>query len=166
MANVKTNTIIIRDETRGTSSSKQVTKKDFTPSGTLKPKRNVITNASRGRPASGTSAELTRFDRARPFTTLFNKLTGGAYERTRRGLRAAENWSLIGYGVGFNLLSKMVIDATTTFAQQFTSNLLNEARDQNNKDSLRFRTGDIRINGDYKVSSNFFTGRVTYKSNR
>mgnify|MGYP006326368671 CR=1 FL=1 len=56
MATGKTNTIIIRDETKcGSSKSNNVTRKDFNESGTLKPKRSVTGNKRTGRVSRKTS---------------------------------------------------------------------------------------------------------------
>lgn len=167
MANGKINTIIIRDETKGGSSGgKNVTKKDFDKSGKLKPKRDVTGTRKRGRPKGEATADLSKFDRTRPFTTLFNKMTGGMYERGKRGISAAENWNAVGYGPGFNIIAKMVIDAIIKAAETAVNNYVSEANSHNEKETLRFRTGDIKIAGNYKTSTNFWTGKVTYKSNR
>ena len=167
MANGSTNTIIIRDETRGTSKNEQqIKRKDFDNNGTLKPKSGVVTTKSKGRPANPNSAELSKFDRTRPFTPLLNRLTGGAYERGRRSYKSLNNLFQVGYGVGFNILAKEAIDFVSKAISQLVNDFNRETEEKNNKDNLRFRTGDIKMSGDYKVSTNFWTGRRTYKSNR
>lgn len=165
MATGKTNTIIIRDETKGGSSkSNNVTRKDFDNNGALKPKRNVTGNKRTGRPRTGKSAEPNRYQRL--YNSTLNKLTGGRWERGNRFFRAAESFTQFSSDVGATIIGKFVVDKVIDVVLETTRYLTRDAEEKNSKDILRIRTGDMAIGSNYKISTNFFTGRVTYKSNR
>lgn len=165
MASGKTNTIIIKDETKGSrSNSQNVTRKDFDASGSLKPKRNVMGGKRTGRPRAGKAAEPNKYQRL--YNSTLNKLTGGRWERGNRFFRAAESFTNFGSLVGATIVGKFVVDKVVEVVMELTRDLNRESEEKNAKDILRIRTGDMAIGSNYKISTNFFTGRVTYKSNR
>lgn len=166
MANGKTNTIIIRDETSGGSGSSKnkVTKKDFDENGTLQPKRTSIGNVRKGRPRTGKAVEPNRYRRI--YNSTLNKITGGVWERSDRFFRGTNGLLEYGNTVGINILGQFGFNAIYNAFDREYQALKKQAEERNTKDILRIRTGDIRIGNDYEVTRNFFTGRIHYKSNR
>lgn len=166
MSNSNTNTIIIRDETKGNGGKKnnQVTKKDVGADGTIKPRRSVTSNKRTGRPRTGKAAEPNRYQRL--YNSSLNKLTGGRWERANRFFRGASSFSNFGSTVGATIVGKFIVDAVIDEAIKAVNYFTQDAEAKNQKDILRIRTGDLKIGSSYKVSTNFWSGRVTYKSNR
>lgn len=151
MADGKVNTIIIKDRTSGTS-AEVVKKSDVKGDGTVETKKTK-------RKVKDDAVEPNRFQRI--YNSSLNKLTGGMWEKGNRFYRASTG-AFKGNLVGFTILGQFAFNLVY---EQF-NNYVKQSRESNEKDVLRFRTGEKQIGMDYSVTTNFFSGRIKYKNNR
>lgn len=116
----------------------------------------------------GTGVELNRYRRIS--TTIGNKLTGQMYSRGIRGIRAVTHLvsknEITGKmqvnGVAIAILIQLVLQLIGKIDQHF----IIQATRENTMNYRKLEVGKNQISNNFDVSTNFFTGKVTYKENK
>lgn len=153
MADVKTNTIIIRDETSG--SKKTLTTKDVNIDGTIINKKRKNLSPIPSKPPA---VEPNR--KMRIVNSTLNKMSGGVWERGKRFVKSSIG-ATGGNPVGWTTLGQFAFN----FGYAIYQNQKREAQEENEKNILRIRTGSTSLPTSYNISTNFF-GKINYKTNR
>jgi hypothetical protein len=107
----------------------------------------------------------------RAINPLLNKITGGAYERGMRVGRAAMGLIQVDSKTGaFAGLSFTAISILVSFVIQallkWQRREIENAERQNAQNFKQLENGFGAVSSQYKITSNFFTGRYTYNQNK
>ena len=120
---------------------------------------------------SGSHGGVEHGRKMRAINPLLNKITGGAYERGMRVGRAAMGLIQVDSKTGaFAGLSFTAISIIVAFVIQallkWQNREIQNAERQNAQNFKQLENGFGAVNSQYKITSNFFTGRYTYNQNK
>jgi hypothetical protein len=103
----------------------------------------------------------------RPINPLMNRLTGGWWEKTNRLGRAAaslpEQFSKKGIGALGSTGMLIILQFAIMMAVQAFSDQQKKAKEENQSNFLKIKSGQTTLGQDYKVSKNIF-GLITYRN--
>lgn len=109
--------------------------------------------------------------RMRAINPLLNRMTGGVWEKGMRigraGIRLAENFSQKGIkGVLTGPAIAIIIAFVLQILMKQLSREQEKAQKQNAQNYKQLENGIGGITGAYKVTTNFWTGAITYNQNK
>jgi hypothetical protein len=103
----------------------------------------------------------------RPINPLMNQLTGGWWEKGQRLGRAAaslpEQFSKKGIGALGSTGSLIILQFAIMMAVQAFRDQQKKAKEENQANFLKIKSGQTTLSQDYKVSKDIF-GKVTYRN--
>jgi hypothetical protein len=103
----------------------------------------------------------------RPINPLMNQLTGGWWEKGQRLGRAAmslpEQFSKKGLGALASTGSLIILQFAIMMAVQAFRDQQKKAKEENQANFLKIKSGQTTLSQDYKVSRNIF-GLITYRN--
>ncbi|MCK9576198.1 MAG: hypothetical protein M0R51_09765 [Clostridia bacterium] len=118
---------------------------------------------------TGSNAGVEHNRYARAINPIINRYTGGMWEKGMRLGRAgigmvdiAKNQgakAVLG-SVGFIIVLQFVLMELTKWWEKEKK----EAKEENEANYLKIKTGQTILNNNYRVSRNFFTGKLTYSN--
>ena len=156
-----TYTIFIKDKTK--VSSNEITQNNVSSSGTIKKTTKLPTSRKqKGRPRTGKAVEHNRISRV--WNSTANKVTNGFWEKANRAGKSIKGAILYNSGVGYAIIAQFALNEVF---KQF-DNYRRTQSERNEKDSLKIRVGalDLGSGDSYSLNRNFWSGRITYKTNR
>lgn len=141
---------------------------------TIKDEGSKTGAAKKGRKVSlfgGEKGGVEHNRKMRAMNPLFNRITGGAHERAMRVGRAAMGLIQVDSKTGaFAGLSGTAIAIIISFVIQallkWQRREIENAERQNAQNFKQLENGFGAVNSQYKITSNFFTGRYTYNQNK
>ena len=106
----------------------------------------------------------------RAINPLLNKITGGYWEQGMRVGRAGlgliqKNTATGALGISFTALA-ILISFTIQTLIKWQNHEIQKAEKKNTQNFKSMENGFGTINGQYRISSNFWTGRITYNQNK
>ena len=140
----------------------------------LDPNATRKTTAKKGKSVSffgGDKGGVEHNRKMRAINPLLNRMTGGYWEKGMRATRAsiglAKNVSEKGAkGVFTGPAIIILIAMVVTALMKVLDNEQRKAREMNAQNYKQLENGVGSINGQYRVSTNFLTGRHTYNQNK
>jgi len=103
----------------------------------------------------------------RPINPLLNRLTGGWWEKGQRLGRAAvslpEQFTQKGIGALGSTGMLIILQFAIMMAVQAFSDQQKKAKEENQSNFLKIKSGQTTLSQDYKVSKNIF-GLITYRN--